>query len=87
MSLLCRAAHKLINVLAAALIHGAICPNGRVVQNRVCCDLFPVLDDIQANLFDGGQCGEDAHGALRLAFHDAMGFSPSKDMYVPFLLR
>ncbi|KAH9083667.1 heme peroxidase [Lactarius deliciosus] len=34
--------------------------------------------DIQANLFDGGICGEDAHSALRLAFHDAIGFSLTK---------
>jgi manganese peroxidase len=30
---------------------------------------------MQADLFDKGECGEGAHSALRLAFHDAIGFS------------
>lgn len=37
--------------------------------------LFPAVDFIQENLFDGGECGEEAHSALRLSFHDAIGFS------------
>lgn len=37
--------------------------------------LFPTVDFIQENLFDGGECGEEAHSALRLSFHDAIGFS------------
>jgi len=37
--------------------------------------LFPVIDLLQAELFDGGKCDEDAHFALRLSFHDAIGFS------------
>jgi manganese peroxidase len=77
-----------MNVLAAAQIGYVTCSNGRVVRNGACCDLFPVLEDIQAELFDGGKCGEDAHSALRLAFHDAIGFSLfDEDLYVPFLLR
>jgi hypothetical protein len=75
---------QLMVVLAAALIRGVTCPNGHVVRNGACCDLFPILKDIQANLFDGGKCGEDAHSALRLAFHDAIGFSLTQDVYVPF---
>ncbi|KAF8888445.1 heme peroxidase [Gymnopilus junonius] len=31
----------------------------------------------RSELFDGGECGEEAHAALRLAFHDAIGFSTS----------
>ena len=37
--------------------------------------LFPILDDIQTNLFDGGECGEEVHESLRLTFHDAIGVS------------
>lgn len=37
--------------------------------------LFPMVDKIQEDLFDGGECGEEAHSALRLSFHDAIGFS------------
>jgi len=37
--------------------------------------LFPVVDLLQKELFDGGECGEEAHSALRLSFHDAIGFS------------
>jgi hypothetical protein len=36
-------------------------------------------------LFDNGECGEDAHSALRIAFHDAIGYSKkSKKAYVAF---
>lgn len=70
---------------------GFTCATGQTVQNRACCALFPVLDDIQTNLFDGGECGEEVgdgirssslssslfkvHESLRLTFHDAIGFS------------
>ncbi|KAI0256111.1 manganese peroxidase 3 [Lactifluus subvellereus] len=67
-------------VHAAALTRRVTCPDGNIVANGACCDLFPVLEDIQANLFDGGECGEQAHSALRLAFHDAIGFSLTEDV-------
>nr|BAD52441.2 lignin peroxidase [Trametopsis cervina] len=51
------------------------CGGGRSVKNAACCAWFPVLDDIQANLFNGGKCEEEAHEAVRLTFHDAVGFS------------
>ena len=54
------------------------CPDGvNTATNAACCVLFAVRDDIQQNLFDGGECGEDVHESLRLTFHDAIGFSPS----------
>jgi hypothetical protein len=77
---------KLTTVLAAALTRRVTCADGNVVSNEACCALFPVLADLQANLFDDGDCGEDAHSALRLAFHDAIGFSLTKNVYVPFLV-
>ncbi|KAF7323448.1 Peroxidase [Mycena chlorophos] len=55
----------------------AQCSGGRTANNAQCCVWYDVLDDIQANLFEGGQCGEDAHEALRLSFHDAIGYSPA----------
>ncbi|THH17331.1 hypothetical protein EW146_g3443 [Bondarzewia mesenterica] len=48
--------------------------------NAACCALFAVRDDIQQNLFDGGECGEDVHESLRLTFHDAIGFSLTKNV-------
>ncbi|KAJ6450104.1 putative versatile peroxidase [Mycena sanguinolenta] len=54
----------------------ATCPGGETVKNAACCAWFPVLEDILPNMF-GNECGDDAHGALRLSFHDAIGFSPS----------
>lgn len=42
---------------------------------KLCSELFPVVANLQQNLFDGAQCGEEAHSALRLSFHDAIGFS------------
>jgi hypothetical protein len=71
--------------ITAALVRRVTCPDGNVVSHEKCCSLFPVLQDIQENLFEGGKCGEDAHSALRIAFHDAIGFSLYKDdVYVAF---
>ncbi|KAJ6528227.1 heme peroxidase [Mycena vulgaris] len=55
----------------------AACGNGRTAAHASCCIWFDVLDDIQENLFDGGECGEEVHESLRLTFHDAIGFSPA----------
>ncbi|KAG9219696.1 hypothetical protein CCMSSC00406_0005982 [Pleurotus cornucopiae] len=56
----------------------ATCAGGQVTANAACCVLFPILEDLQQNLFDGGECGEEVHESLRLTFHDAIGFSPTK---------
>ncbi|KAK0226411.1 manganese dependent peroxidase 1 [Armillaria fumosa] len=60
---------------------GFTCSTGQIVQNKACCALFPVMDDIQTNLFDGGECGEEVHESLRLTFHDAIGFSRSQRVF------
>ncbi|TBU54991.1 manganese peroxidase isozyme precursor [Dichomitus squalens] len=57
--------------------HSAVCSQGRRASSEACCVWFDVLDDIQENLFDGSQCGEETHESLRLTFHDAIGFSPA----------
>nr|BAU36968.1 manganese peroxidase [Pholiota nameko] len=62
-------------VANAGLAKRVTCATGQTTANAKCCALFPVVDFIQENLFDGGECGEEAHSALRLAFHDAIGFS------------
>ncbi|KAJ3822198.1 manganese peroxidase [Lentinula raphanica] len=55
------------------------CADGvHVTSNEVCCQLFPLVEQLQSDLFDGGECGEEAHESLRLTFHDAIGFSPTK---------
>ena len=51
-----------------------------MVNNAACCSLFAIRDDIQQNLFDGGECGEDVHESLRLTFHDAIGISDRKSV-------
>ncbi|KAI0794167.1 Mn peroxidase MNP3 [Fomes fomentarius] len=72
-----------VSVLAAfqiangALVRRVTCADGSVTANAACCALFPVIQDLQQNLFDGGECGEDVHESLRLTFHDAIGISPS----------
>ncbi|KAJ7775808.1 putative peroxidase [Mycena olivaceomarginata] len=50
------------------------CSKGRTAAIATCCVWYDVLDDLQTNLFEG-KCGDDAHDALRLSFHDAIGFS------------
>ena len=63
----------------------------QVRSNAACNFLEPIKADLLENLFDN-ECGDtvsiffsllsiylttvQAHGALRLAFHDAIGFSP-----------
>ncbi|KAF7440310.1 Versatile peroxidase vpl2 [Pleurotus ostreatus] len=78
--------HSLLSTIALALLvpsvlavpaHRAKCSKGRTASNDACCVWFDVLDDIQENLFDGGECGEEVHESLRLTFHDAIGFSPA----------
>ncbi|KAF7317425.1 Peroxidase [Mycena chlorophos] len=73
----------LLAALTATQVYGAFaperratCAGGQRVKNAECCAWFPVLEDIVPNMF-GGECGDDAHGALRLTFHDAIGFSRS----------
>ncbi|TCD71226.1 Manganese peroxidase 3 [Steccherinum ochraceum] len=63
-----------LQVANAALTRRVACPDGvNTATNAACCTLFAVRDDIQQNLFDGGECGEDVHESLRLTFHDAIG--------------
>lgn len=61
----------------AALTRRVTCPDGNTATNAACCAWFPILEDVQKNLFDGGECGEEVHESLRLTFHDAIGFSKS----------
>ncbi|KAF7349708.1 Peroxidase [Mycena sanguinolenta] len=71
-------------VADAALTKRVTCPTGQTTANAACCVLFPILDDLQDNLFDGGECGEEVHESLRLTFHDAIGFSPTKGgLFIP----
>ena len=62
-----------------ALIPRATCSDGTVTANAACCALIPVIQDIQENLFDGGECGEEVHESLRLTFHDAIAISPAME--------
>lgn len=65
-------------VTANAKCCGSLC-NGTSI--RLSADifyyiaLFPIIDTLQEKLFDGSECGEEAHSAVRLSFHDAIGFS------------
>ncbi|PPR03102.1 hypothetical protein CVT24_012382 [Panaeolus cyanescens] len=66
----------LVTAASAAVVPQVTCPTGQTTANAACCALFPIVDNLlQAQLFDGGECGEEAHSALRLSFHDAIGFS------------
>jgi manganese peroxidase len=73
-------------VASAAVTRRVACPDGvNTATNAACCALFAVRDDIQENLFDGGECGEEVHESLRLTFHDAIGISRSKKFVQLFL--
>ncbi|KAI0705199.1 melanin-decolorizing enzyme [Cytidiella melzeri] len=63
-----------LSVAQAAITKRVACPDGvNTATNAACCALFAVRDDIQENLFDGGECGEEVHESFRLTFHDAIG--------------
>ncbi|KAK0502006.1 manganese peroxidase 1 precursor [Armillaria luteobubalina] len=65
----------------AALTKRVACPDGiHTVTNGACCALFPVIEDLQQNLFNGGECGEEVHESLRLTFHDAIAWSDFTDV-------
>ncbi|KAJ8077001.1 fungal class II heme-containing peroxidase [Marasmius tenuissimus] len=69
----------LVHLASAAITQRAACPDGvHTASNEACCALFPLVDTLNAHLFDGGKCGEEAHESLRLMFHDAIGYSSSK---------
>lgn len=53
--------------------------NGLVVKRDACSFLVPIVSDLTENLFLNN-CGDDAHSALRLIFHDAIGFSLNPDI-------
>jgi hypothetical protein len=67
----------LATVSNAGLTRRVTCPDGSMTSNEACCALFPVLEDIQTNMFADDDCSDAAHTALRVAFHDAIGFSNS----------
>ena len=46
-------------ICSAALTKRVTCPDGNIASDAACCSLFAIRDDIQQNLFDGGECGED----------------------------
>ncbi|KIJ25526.1 class II peroxidase [Sphaerobolus stellatus SS14] len=50
------------------------CPDGNIAPHSACCPFFALRDDMLEHLFQG-VCGEDAHQAVRLIFHDSIGFS------------
>ncbi|EKM50976.1 uncharacterized protein PHACADRAFT_262882 [Phanerochaete carnosa HHB-10118-sp] len=55
----------------------AVCSDGTRVSNSACCAFIPLAQDLQETLFMN-ECGEDAHEAIRLTFHDAVAISRSK---------
>ncbi|KAI0808927.1 manganese peroxidase isozyme precursor [Irpex lacteus] len=55
------------------------CGAGRTAENNKCCKFYDILDDLQTNLFNGGECDAETREALRLMFHDAISYSTTKN--------
>ncbi|KAF8803275.1 manganese peroxidase 1 [Phlegmacium glaucopus] len=66
---------RLPAIIALALGASQLAEAAATPSKATCASLVPIVELIQKNLFDGGECGEEAHSALRIAFHDAIGFS------------
>ncbi|KLO09305.1 manganese peroxidase 2 [Schizopora paradoxa] len=65
----------LATAVSAANYKRVACPDGvHTASNEACCVFFELADFLQTNNFNS-TCGEDAHEALRLTFHDAIAFS------------
>ena len=43
----------------AAVTKRVTCANGHTTANAACCIWFDIRDDIQENLFDEAECGEE----------------------------
>ncbi|PPQ64872.1 hypothetical protein CVT26_002590 [Gymnopilus dilepis] len=67
--------HKAFSTLILALPLVLGLPSKRAL-NPKCDFLVPIAKDLLDNLFEN-ECGDAAHGALRLIFHDAIGISPT----------
>ncbi|KAI5121583.1 hypothetical protein M0805_009454 [Coniferiporia weirii] len=68
---------SLLSPASAALTRRVACSDGKhTATNAACCAWYPILEDLQTNLFDN-ECGQEAREALRLTFHDGMGYSPT----------
>ncbi|KZV87824.1 manganese peroxidase 1 [Exidia glandulosa HHB12029] len=52
----------------------AVCADGTRVTHAQCCSFIPVRDALLDEIFENS-CGENAHSTVRIAFHDAIGFS------------
>jgi cytochrome c peroxidase len=61
-------------VFALPLVLGLSVKRDTAFDQR-CEFLRPIRDDLLKNLFEN-ECGDDAHGTLRLLFHDAIGIDP-----------
>ncbi len=52
--------------LAALRTKRSLCPDGvHTVTNQACCALFPVVEDLTANLFEN-ECGDAVSVSLRI---------------------
>ncbi|EJD38773.1 MnP-atypical, short manganese peroxidase [Auricularia subglabra TFB-10046 SS5] len=68
----------IVNTALAAVVPRATCADGTTVKNAACCAFIPVRDALINDIFEG-QCGENAHSTVRIAFHDAAGWSDFSD--------
>ncbi|EJD51289.1 MnP-atypical, short manganese peroxidase [Auricularia subglabra TFB-10046 SS5] len=61
-------------VALAAVVPRTTCADGTTVKDAACCAFIPVRDALINDIFEG-TCGENAHSTVRIAFHDAAGWS------------
>ncbi|KIJ48189.1 class II peroxidase, partial [Sphaerobolus stellatus SS14] len=67
----------LVVAVPSTTTESVTCPDGNIAPNSACCPFFALREDLLDNLCDlfQGVCGEDAHQAVRLIFHDSVAFS------------
>jgi cytochrome c peroxidase len=62
-------------IFALPVVFGLNIKRAATALNPKCAFLEPIRDDLLENLFSN-ECGDAAHGSLRLVFHDAIGIAP-----------
>ncbi|KZS91592.1 heme peroxidase [Sistotremastrum niveocremeum HHB9708] len=70
---------KIASYASAASTPFSSTPSISTLINQQCWPWYAIRDLLRADVFDGGSCAKNARAALRLTFHDAVGYSQAQE--------